>query len=225
MALGHNLVSNGWFAIGDHMPLGWDWNVEGGSRATVTLSDSTTHWGHRTMRLRDNYRPIPDAFGSLSQQIRGVRAGSDYLVRLWAKGEDVGMAWFGGGPEWAVRERFPEGSYDWQLLELRLTAPADAGPTFDLRINVEGGTGSLWIADVTFQVLRPVPKGSEYTVTPDDRGATYYPPNIVTPPTYYYPPPYYPPGYWWDPGFTVIVPVRPHRWGFGFGFHGGRHWR
>ena len=228
MALGPNLISDGAFAIGDHMPYGWEWNTDGGSRASVTLSDSTTHWGHRTMRLRDSDPPMPNAFGSLSQQVRGVHPNSDYLVRLWAKGEDVGAAWFGGGPNWAVRERFPEGSFGWQLLELRLTAPADAGPTFDLRINVEGSTGSLWIADVSFQQLRPIQKGSEYTVPPDQSGATYYPPNVVTP-GYYYPPAYYPPGYWWDPGFSVVVPVRPHGWGWGFGWggggRGGRHHR
>jgi hypothetical protein len=223
MVLGPNLVSDGWFGVGDHFPAGWQWRTDGGSRATVTLSDSTTHFGHRTVRLRDSGPAMENAYGSLSQQVRGIHPNSDYLVRLWAKGEDVGAAWFGGGPNWAVRERFPEGSYGWQLLELRLSAPADAGSTFDLRINVEGGIGSLWVADVSFQELRPAPKGSGYTVTPNDGSATYYPPNIVSPPGYYYPPAYYPPGYWWDPGFTFGLSGRPYGWGWGWGlgYRGG----
>ena len=233
MALGPNLISDGWFGAGDHFPASWKWQTDGGSHATITLSDSTTHFGHRTMRFRDSGPVMENAYGSLSQEVRGIKPGSDYLVRLWAKGEDVGTVWFGGGPNWAVRERFPEGTYDWQLLELRLSAPPDAGPTFDLRINSEGGTGSLWIADVSFQQLRPVPKGSGYNAPQGDNGPNYLPPNVVAPqgyyaaPGYYYPPAYYPPGYWWDPGFTVVVPVGPHGWGWGGGWRGGggRHWR
>jgi hypothetical protein len=228
MALGPNLIRNGYFYLGDHFPTGWAWTVQPGSHATVTLSDSVTHFGHRTMRIR-NANGAPDVYGSLSMQVNGIHPGKDYLVRLWAKGDDVNDCWFGGGPNWVVRESFPQGSYGWQLLELRLSAPPDAGPTFDLRVNVEGPTESLWVADVTFQELRPAPQGgpySNYTAPQEQPGVTYYPPNVVVgppPPAYYYP---YSPYLWYDPGFTVVVPVHPHGWGFGWGWGGGgRHWR
>ena len=215
MALGPNLIRNGSFFVGDHFPDGWHWQTEGGARAAVTLSDSTMHWGHRSMRLRNGVPPTLDAYGSLATEIRGVRPGANYVLRLWAKGEDVGEAWFGGGPNWAVRESFPMGSYDWQMLELRLSAPDDAGATFDLRINVDGPTGSLWIADVSFQELRPASAGGE---TNDHPGTTYYPPNVVVPPAppaYYYPPSYYyPRSYWYGPSFSVVVPFGGHRWGY-----------
>ncbi len=153
--LGPNLVPNGSFEEGDAVPAGWNWGTANHCDATLALDASVVHSGKRSVRLHSSSAYAPNVYGGLSAQVTGLRAGSEYVIRLWAKGKGVGTCWFGGGPEWLTRRGFPTGDFDWQELQLRWTAPAGVS-SFDLRLNVDSVTDTLWVDEVTFQEVNPI---------------------------------------------------------------------
>lgn len=153
-ALGPNLLANDGFEVASRFEA-WRWGATDPTRATVTLDESVAHSGQRSARFHSDLPHAPNVYGGLSQVVRGITPGSQYLIRLWAKGTKVGIVWFGGGPEWKARKGLPTGTFDWTPVELRWTAPEE--PTdFELRINVDSETEALWVDDVSFQEVNPL---------------------------------------------------------------------
>ena len=82
----------------------------------------------------------------IAQDLRPLFPGVQYKLTFQAKGTNVGMAWFGGGPEWKRRFPLPEGDFDWRTFTFEFEAPKDAN-SYHFRVNVDSPTEALWLDD------------------------------------------------------------------------------
>ncbi len=139
-----NPVGNGGFESPDGAL--WSFAAAGGAKATGTRDDSVFHSGKASFRITNASSPKANSFGMLSQNLK-VKPNTQYEFSVWSKGNGVHTAWIGGGPGWALRVRFPEGTYDWQKFSgTFLTGPKET--TFSLVVAVEGTTENLWVDDI-----------------------------------------------------------------------------
>jgi hypothetical protein len=218
--LGPNLVRNGDFSQGSKVPSGWHWGTTLGCEGAAALDPAVTHDDHPSVRLSRTTAFEPESYAGLATLVTDVQPGTEYLIRLWAKGQGVGAAWFGGGTNWSTRQSFPTGDFDWRPFELQWVAPANVN-VFELRLNLDSPAEALWVTEVGFQSLGAVAAGpiknpGKAYSAPVPYGAYPYGP-------YYYP---YP---WYDtpwPEYNLWP-----SWDFGLGLYwGGRgdrdrdHW-
>ena len=88
---GPNLAQNGSFEDGDQTPAFWRWGVANNAQATLTLDDEVAHSGKRSIRLHSASGYAPNVYGGIAQDVTGLVPGSEYVIRLWARGKGVGV--------------------------------------------------------------------------------------------------------------------------------------
>ncbi len=109
-------------------------------------SGSNVHQGQYALNLTFNAETEPNKFYLAKQNI-SVEPNTNYVIQLWAKGDSVEKAWFGGGPGWGLRSTLA-GTYDWKEFSVNYKTGASQ-TTFEFLILVEGKTTNLWIDDVS----------------------------------------------------------------------------
>ena len=143
-----NLVYNGGFEAG---AAGWVFapNIAQSSGSVVT---NEAHGGTHSYKLTNASAQAPHVFGRILQTIGGLQPYTTYKISCWAKGQDSGGVWIGGGPGWYLRAPFPRGTFGWTniVTEYRTDdSPAD----FDLMILTESETTSVWVDDVKMEAV------------------------------------------------------------------------
>jgi hypothetical protein len=145
-------------------PAGWEWGTGREAKASLAVDTAVRHGGAASVRLTSSSPTSPHVYGSLAQRVQGLQPRRLYRLTFWAKGDGVGVCWFGGGREWAQRVMFPTGTYDWRQLSGDFETGEDE-TSFELRINVDSVTAALWLDDVTLRLVGPViPNGAVTSV-------------------------------------------------------------
>lgn len=147
-----DLVLNGGFEEGaSAVPDNWQYGCSGGCTGDIALDKEVKQEGNRSVRLSNDSAFAPNVYCGLAQKVTGLTAGQVYRLSFQAKGDAVGVCWFGGGPDWQLRKSFPSGSFDWQSFHTDWIC--DNEPSFELRINLDSPTRALWIDDVHIEAL------------------------------------------------------------------------
>jgi hypothetical protein len=155
-AEGMNLVKNpGFEELGEFRPAAWDWGIGKEAKATQAIDTAVRHGGAASLRLASESPQAPHVYGTLCQRVQGLQPRRVYEVTFWAKGQGVGVCWFGGGKDWAQRVMFPTGTYDWRPVTGQMETGAGES-FFDLRLNVDSVTGALWVDDVSLSLVGAV---------------------------------------------------------------------
>ncbi len=157
-----NVILNGDFENGLDA---WRWGVNHTAQATGRLDEQGAYTGKYGFRITNASPYAPHVFGMLCQSVK-VKPDTKYRISLWAKGTNVGLVWFGGGPKWDFRNHFPKGTFDWQSLTTEYTTGKDETDFFFL-INVETPTGAAWVDNI------------EMVPTPVTDQREIYPPRVL----------------------------------------------
>ncbi len=156
-AEGAGIVNGGFEEWGSgNSPASWTWGVSGGAAASLARDEEVRHGGRYSVRLSSQSEYGAHVYGGLSQRIGGLKPRTRYCIRVWTKGASVGVCWLGGGVGWETRAIFPEGTFDWQVVECAFETGADE-TAWDFRLNVDSITEALWIDDVTIEEVKGIP--------------------------------------------------------------------
>lgn len=145
-----NLVQNGDF---EREAAGWSWMAVNGAQASGALNTMEKRSGRASYRLSNASAVAPHVYGRVYQTVNGLRPYTTYRISAWGKGKGVGIAWLGGGAGWGLRQRFPEGDFDWQQISTEYSTGATTGD-FELMVLLESPTQALWIDDVEMVEVR-----------------------------------------------------------------------
>ncbi|GBG10132.1 hypothetical protein PAT3040_04850 [Paenibacillus agaridevorans] len=122
------------------------WKFEGVSAGSYELvGEPDVHQGKYALQFEFNADSVPNKYYFAKQSIP-VEADTNYSISLWAKGDSVGRAWFGGGPGWALRSNLT-GTYDWKEFSINYKTGSNQ-TSFDFMILLEGRTTNLWVDEV-----------------------------------------------------------------------------
>ncbi|OUS67936.1 hypothetical protein B1748_35205 [Paenibacillus sp. MY03] len=142
------------FADIDNNPSVSGWNISniGQANAGHSLSTSEKKAGSHSLHLYNESDIQPNVFYLVMKDVP-VEPGADYTLSLWAKGENVKRAFFGGNNGSQTIRNYDLSelyglTYDWTEFEQSFTAQADQ-TTFGLVILVEDRTDHLWIDEVS----------------------------------------------------------------------------
>jgi len=126
-----------------------DWNIEKTGVSAQAVRDlEVGHGGSGgSLRIRNQTPKSPGKFIDVWQEV-AVEPSTTYVIKVWAKGEDVNNAWFPGGPGWGHRSPFPQGTFDWQEFTYEYKSGQNENK-FRLMIASENVTQNLWIDDVS----------------------------------------------------------------------------
>ncbi len=145
--IGPNLAANGGFEEG-----AWNFAANNGCRATGEATKEYAHSGAHSFKITNQSTFAPNVYARIFQVINALEPFTTYRISCYVKGKKAGIAWIGGGPGWYLRQRFPEGDYDWTYVETQWTT--DAGPgDFELMVAAESPTEAIWIDDVRFEAI------------------------------------------------------------------------
>ncbi len=143
---------NGGFENGDAaVPDAWQHGCSGGCEGTFVIDNEVKAEGTRSVRLSSASEFAPHVFCGLSQRLASLTPGQIYRLSFQAKGEDVGICWYGGGPDWALRKSLPSGTFAWREFILEWTCGDDT--SFEFRINLDSPTQALWVDDVRLYAM------------------------------------------------------------------------
>ena len=124
-----------------------------GTRASADLDDTVFHSGKRSLRISDATPSAAYKYALVNTDWIAVQPQTTYLIRLWARGKNVGKCFVGAALQGAGehRQALPVGDYDWQEVTCRVTTPAECH-SVSLQIVVDGVTDALWVDDVSLTV-------------------------------------------------------------------------
>ena len=127
--------------------------VSTGTKGSAEIDSDVAHSGGRSLRISDATPTEAYKYVLVNTGWIDVKPETTYVVRLWARGRNVGKALVGAAMEGAGehREPLPIGDYDWREVTLRFTTPAGCGRV-SLQIVADGVSDGLWIDDVTLAV-------------------------------------------------------------------------
>ncbi len=161
----------------DGAPVRWRF-ADQGAGAQMTVDESVAHTGERSVRLTNPHALEPHVYGTLWCTVP-VRPNTRYTLSLYARSEDPGRAWFGGGPGWSIRQPIEATGQQWRRFSVTFETGGEERE-FTARINVDSRTEGLWIdsaqleegAEATPFAMpeRLGPGGATLTVTPADAG-------------------------------------------------------
>lgn len=143
--LPHGPFMNGGFE--DNLD-GWAWSVSLGAEATAGVDREVSYGGQQSLRITNGTPSKPHTYGVLRRMVTGLEPNTTYRVTAWAKGQNVQKCQLGGGPGWEYRQPFPNGTYDWQRIEM-LIGTKEA-TQFELIIVTGDLVGAIWIDDIRF---------------------------------------------------------------------------
>ena len=131
---------------------GWDLDAHG-AVGSATIDEKVSHGGKRSLCLTNATPLAPNIFYRVSRSIT-AQPFTTYRISCWVKGEQVGSGEFiGGGPGWAVRLVFPEGTYDWKEISMEWSTGATA-EDFELMLLTQSPTKKVWVDDVSFVAIK-----------------------------------------------------------------------
>jgi len=148
---GQNVIHNGGFEEG---LAPWSFAAVNNAQATGVIDSTVAHTGKGSFKLTNASPGAPNVYGGLAQTITGLTPNTEYRVSLWAKGKNVGAAWFPGGPRWDLRQTLPNGTYDWTQVSFAYKTGLRE-MTFPFRVNIDSVTEALWIDDIEFTPVGP----------------------------------------------------------------------
>lgn len=146
--IGPNRAANGGFESEG----GWGFSAVNGCQGAGSITTEQAHTGSHAYKLTNATAFGPNVYARAFQVVGGLEPFTTYRISCFVKGEDVGIAWIGGGPGWFHRKPFPKGSYDWTYLESIWTTDAGAGD-YELMIATEDPTKAVYIDDVKFEPI------------------------------------------------------------------------
>ena len=146
-----NLVPNFSFEqTRNGLPVGWTWDRRN-TDATLAVDDHVPHNGRRSIRVRNNTPRGPHVYGSLwtDPPIR-VSPDTQYTLSFYARSENPGYGWVGGGQDWRVRVLVPSTKGRWRRYSQSFRTNGDE-ESFVLRVNTDSPTPNLWVDDVKLE--------------------------------------------------------------------------
>ena len=176
-----NLLPNASFEdLGDDgMPVRWRFQ-DARAGATVALDEQVAHTGRRSLRLSNPHELEPHVYGTLWCTVP-VQPSTQYTLSLYARSDDPGHAWFGGGEGWRFRQALAATGGQWRRFSISFTTGPDERE-FQARVNVDSLTEGLWIdslqleaGDQATEFIMPAALGPgecTMTVEPVEVGAT-----------------------------------------------------
>lgn len=155
--LSNNLILNGGFEDGlRHWGTGYIERVtpmitpfwtSGGAYATGELDESQHHSGKQSFKITNKITAEPGHFAEMSQEIKNLKADTEYEVSLWLKAQNAEarslVLIFDATRK--DRHEMPVGTYDWKKVTLRFKTGEE--PAADFRLSTEN-PGVVWIDDV-----------------------------------------------------------------------------
>jgi len=140
----NNHIINGNFSKG---MAGWNWNA-GKSEAVGKVTNDGPH--DSPTFLLSNFKPFePNVYSMLFQRIKNLKPSTKYRVSFVCKGENAKGIWFGGGKNWAIRNKAPGGTFKWTDCQ----AIIETGPeenSFEFMIVSEDVTDNFWVRNIRF---------------------------------------------------------------------------
>ena len=177
-----NLVSNASFEFAPKGKPGHWQLFEGRAKAQFQL-DRAAHSGKRAIRIENEAKRAPHVYTYISQTI-DVIPNREYTLSCYARSDDAGIAWIGGGKGWKRRFMIPRKTTGWQRVVGTLKTASDEH-SFKVMILTESPTPGLWIDDVQFElggvatpfvaVLPLGPGETRLTLTPRTRNPNLLP--------------------------------------------------
>jgi len=125
----------------------WDVRNSGNIDANAEITDSEFHSGTSSLHITNATQQGPNKFLRVVQTVN-VKPNTTYQLSAWVKGDKVKSTWFGGGPNWSIRQSFPTGTYDWREVTRQFTT-AENQTKFELMILTEDAIGAVWVDDLT----------------------------------------------------------------------------
>ncbi|MBE2204820.1 MAG: hypothetical protein IAE94_10830 [Chthoniobacterales bacterium] len=135
-------------------------------RAVIARDDSEKHGGGSSLRIESGNN------AALLVQRFNLDPSADYVLRFWAKGENLPenavpvKIWLKKGSEVATGGDFYDsatttelkgdpisGSFDWKPFEIPFRVETDSG--IELRVEVSGPEAKFWIDDVVVERAKP----------------------------------------------------------------------
>ncbi len=143
---------NGGFEHGDStVPDGWQYGCSGGCEGTLALDNENKVEGARSVRMSTTSAYTPQVYCGLAQHLTDLIPGQIYRLSFQARGNNVGICWYGGGPDWQLRKVFPSGSFDWQSFRIEWTCGDETA--FEFRVNLDSPTEALWVDNVRLDAM------------------------------------------------------------------------
>ncbi|MDR3707929.1 MAG: beta-galactosidase [Capsulimonadaceae bacterium] len=152
---------------------GWNWYISKAD-ATGSVEQTQVHSGLGAFRISNRSAYGPNVYGSLQQNVTGLKPDTEYELSLWVKATNAEVNWFGGGPGWTVRQALPVSTATWERHAVQFRTGKDQtswfviinsdGPTEELLIDdvavVEAGVRRAWIyAPSVVPILAGAPRG------------------------------------------------------------------
>ncbi|MDR3706663.1 MAG: carbohydrate binding domain-containing protein [Capsulimonadaceae bacterium] len=139
-----NAVINGDFEQGLN---GWKWVIASRADACAAVDSTQPHSGRNAVRITNKSQLGANVYGSLQQGLTGLKPGTEYELSLWVKSVNANNCWFGGGPDWKVRQGLPVNAHAWSREAIRFKTGKD-DTTWIVIINADGPTDELLLDDV-----------------------------------------------------------------------------
>lgn len=147
--VGENLVQNGDFSDEG----GWAF-FSSGADASGERTTETAYVGEASYKLTNRTGQAPHVYGRVFQTVTGIKPYATYRISCRVRGEDIGIAWIGGGPGWRLRAPAPEGTYDaWTSVSAEWSSGEESDP-FELMVLVESETKALYVDDIRMTLVR-----------------------------------------------------------------------
>ena len=154
-----NLLPNASFEdIEAGRPKSWSWDRRN-TDAALAIDESVAHFGGRSLRITNSTPFAAHVYGMF--HLPGgaaVKPNTQYTFSCYVKGNQIGIAWFGGGREWLQRARFPEKTDGgWVRVVLPFKTGADE-TNIPVLACTETPCEPFWIDDVQLvEGPRPMP--------------------------------------------------------------------
>lgn len=132
----------------DGIPVRWTFN-DSGAGAELIVDEEVAHTGERSVRLTNPHEVEPHVYGTLWCTVP-VEPQARYTLSLYARSDDPGRTWFGGGEGWRFRESITATDGRWQRFAITFTT-AEGEEQFSARVNVDARTEGVWIDSVQLE--------------------------------------------------------------------------
>lgn len=148
--VGRNLVPNPSFeAVENALPKGWRFSPRNTDATFAVVT--AAHSGRRAVRFTNGTPQCPQVYGQLVlTKTLSLTPGKTYTLSCYARSDDPGPAWIGGGDGWWMRLGLRGTGGKWKRFSKTFTArPGDV--RFPLMINTDGVTQGFTVDDVKLE--------------------------------------------------------------------------
>ncbi|MBN1341633.1 MAG: beta-galactosidase [Phycisphaerae bacterium] len=148
--VGENLVANPSFEVVDGQgPKHWAWNKRNTDSTMQLVGDARS--GKHAVRIANKTPYGPHVYGQLTLKERiSLKPGDAYALSFYAKSDDPGQAWVGGGEGWHMRTPIRKTGGVWKRFSQSFVA-RDGDARFSLMINTDSPTSGFLVDDVKLE--------------------------------------------------------------------------